>query len=185
VEEIPRGLAIGDSTIAAYLGQNSVASYMTNFDSIAVGGETINQQLTRWNNYGAKATLDYVFIQVGLNDLVYTAVLSDITTRYQNLINAITPFCDVYVACMIPCKQRWINVYGATNGVLSQALWVGLNDYIMNDATGVAGRIDAHVALLDDGSGNLADAYQTAEMDEIHENNAGREIIADAWTDII
>jgi len=153
--------------------------------SIAVGGETINQQLTRWNALPNRTNLDYVVIQVGLNDLIYTATLSDITTRYQNLINAITPYCDVYVSCMLPCKQRWINVYGATNGALSQALWVGLNDYIMNDATGVAGRIDSHVALLDDGLGNLADAYQTVEMDEIHENNAGRVIIANAWILII
>lgn len=155
-------------------------------DSIAVGGETINQQLARWNNYGAKATLDYVVIQVGLNDLIYTATLSDITTRYQNLINAITPYCDVYVACMLPCKQRWINQYGSTNGALSQALWTGLNNYIMNTATGVTGRIDSHVALLDDGLGNLSDSFQTVEMDEIHPNNLAREtVIAEAWIDVI
>ena len=184
-EFIPRGLAIGDSTIAPYFGQNSVASYITNMDSIAVAGETINEQLTRWNSYSDKSSLDYVVIQVGLNDVKHTNALSSITTQYQNLINAVTPYCDVYIACMIPAKQRWINLYGAINGATTQLNWVGLNNYIMSGATGVAGRINAHVALLDDGFGNLADIYQTVEMDEIHENNLAREIIANAWESII
>lgn len=153
--------------------------------SIAVAGETINQQLTRWNSYSNKASLDYVVIQVGLNDLHYTNVLSDVTTRYQNLVNAITPYCDVYVACMLPCKQRWINLYGATNGAISQTLWSGLNSFIMTGVTGVAGRINSHVALLDDGLGNLNSIYQVVPPDQIHENNAGRQIIADAWIAVI
>jgi len=177
---------LGDSTIAGYLGQNTVASYIPNMTNLAVAGETINQQLTRWNNYAEKRFLNYVVIQVGLNDVIYSNSLSSITTNYQNLIDAITPYCDVYVSCMNPAKQRWINLHGAINGALTQANWVAVNNFIRTGATGVAGVIDAHVPLLDDGSGNLADIYQTVEMDEIHENNLAIEtIIVPAWTAVI
>jgi len=148
-------------------------------DSIAYPGDNINQQLARWNAYPNKATLDYAVIQVGLNDMNFANNLNDITTRYQNLVNAVASYCDVYVSCMIPCKARWILMYGQTNGLISQSLWLGLNDFIMNGCTNVVGRINSHVALLDDGNGNLNPIFE-ASNDKIHTNNAGRTINANA-----
>ena len=77
---------------------------------------------------------------------------------------------------MIPCKQRLINVYGATNGLVSYNKWLAMNSAIMNTVTGVDYRISRHCDLLNDGSGNLASVYDCG--DRIHENNAGRKIIA-------
>ena len=47
--------------------------------------------------------------------------------------------------------------------------------------TGVDFRVSHHTSLLDDGSGNLAAIYDIG--DHIHENNAGRQIIARVWRD--
>ena len=84
---------------------------------------------------------------------------------------------------MTPCRQRLIDYYGATNGPIAYQKWLDMNDAIAgngaNAITGVDGRITAHVALMNDGSGNLAAAYDTG--DHIHPNAAGRQIIADAW----
>jgi len=184
IDDTKKGLAIGDSTVAEYLGGSAIASFFDNMDSVAFAGDNINQQLVRFNAYPNKSSLDYAVIQVGLNDMNLANSLNDITARYQNLVNVVSAYCDVYVSCMIPCKARWILMYGETNGLISQSLWNGLNDFIMNGCTKVVGRINSHVALLDDGNGNLNPIYE-ASNDKIHTNNAGRLIYANAWKSVI
>jgi len=179
-----KGLAIGDSTVAEYLGGNAIATFFDNMDSIAYAGNTINQQLTRFNNYAYKSSLDYAVIQVGLNDMNFANSLNDITARYQNLVNVVSAYCDVYVSCMIPCKARWILMYGATNGLISQGLWVETNNFIMNDCMNATGKINSHVQQLDDGNGNLNPIFE-ASNDKIHTNNAGRLIYANSWKSVI
>ncbi|MGN7786824.1 GDSL-type esterase/lipase family protein [Niabella sp. 22666] len=193
-------MAVGDSTIAPYLGQNPVASYVFSpseindgyfCDTIAVPGNTINQQLSAWIAYPNKLTLDGVTLQIGLNDMAPGDPINDVLARYQNLVDTVRgglkPEAKIIASCMLPCKQRFINLYGSTDGVISQQKWVYLNQSIMgtnsahSNITGVDARSNYHVSILDDGSGNLADIYQTAEMDEIHENNIARQIIATGW----
>ena len=175
---------IGDSTITNYACRSQKISD-TLFNStdisngwtatnLAVAGQTISQQLTVWNNNSNKVTYDIIIIQVGLNDM--STATATTLTNYQNLINQINATkkagAKVYISCMLPCKQRFVDLGIATG----QSNWIALNNAIMGSTfTGVDGRNNYHVSLLDDGGGNLASAYDCG--DHIHENQAGADII--------
>lgn len=179
---------IGDSTIAAGYGGLVIPEYVPEFrpyTSVAQGGDTILGQTSKFSALTNTQEFDVVIIQIGLNDMASNQTTETVLTNYQNLVNLVrsntNPRCKVYVAKMLPCKQRFIDYYGATEGLVSQQRWLDLNNSIMNTVTGVDGRIDSHVPLLDDGNGNLKLEYDTG--DHIHENVAGRQIIANAWRD--
>lgn len=179
---------IGDSTIAAGYGGLLVPQYITAFSpitSVAAAGDTIKGQMTKYSALTNTMDFDVVVIQIGLNDMASNQTTETVLTNYQNLVSLVrsntNPRCKVYVAKMLPCRQRFIDYYGATAGLVSQQRWLDLNNFIMNAVTGVDGRIDSHVPLLDDGNGNLKLEYDTG--DHIHENVAGRQIIANAWRD--
>ena len=182
--------AIGDSTIVAYLGQNDVMFYIDSAfteNTNAVAGHTIAQQQTAWLASTTRGDPEWAVIQIGLNNLdPSTATATSIAAlqAFTNAVVATTARARVLIAQMIPCRQRLIYLYGAINGPIAYQKWLDMNDAIAGNGaspiTGVDGRITAHVALLNDGAGNLAAAYDTG--DGVHENNAGREIIAAAWT---
>lgn len=179
---------IGDSTIAAGYGGLVVPEYVPEFSpytSVAQGGDTILGQTAKYGNLTNTQDFDAVIIQIGLNDMASNQTTETVLTNYQNLVSLVrsntNPRCKVYVAKMLPCKQRFIDIYGETNGAAAQQRWLDLNNFIMNTVTGVDGRIDSHVPLLDDGNGNLKLEYDTG--DHIHENVAGRQVIANAWRD--
>ena len=125
-------------------------------------------------------------MQIGLNDMNPSGqATQDVISSYQSFVDyirgVVSPRCKIYVSQMLPCKQRWIDLYGAVNGVVAQQKWTDVNYVIANTITNVDGRITSHVPLLDDGNGNLKVEYDTG--DGIHENIAGRQIIANAWRD--
>lgn len=178
---------IGDSTIAAYSGQNAVITYIdwntTKYD-ISAPGQTIAQQKEAWASVAHNNVL-LVVMQIGLNDLGPDDTAGTIA-RLQDLVDTISndsPDASIIIAKMLPCRQRLLDLHGETLGLISQQKWVDMNEAIAGDGptpiTGVTARVVSHVPLLDDGAGNLAAAYDLG--DGIHENNAGREIIADAW----
>lgn len=183
--------AVGDSTVATYPTGNFALPWHCNFDGrlIAVPAHTIAQQKTAWSARADKATFEKVVVQVGLNDMNPAEAASVAIARLQDLIDTINAdvTVPVYIAQMIPCKQRWIDYYGAVNGLIAQQKWVDMNEAIAGNGatpiTGVDGRITTHVALMDDGSGNLAAAYDTG--DHIHPNNLGRAVNAAAWMGVI
>jgi lysophospholipase L1-like esterase len=199
------GYAIGDSTIASYLGQNSVTSYMTSATSpivnLAVPNENIVQQQTVWNATTSNhAYAKWVIIEVGLNDLDITdaatpalstaAAIARLQALVDDVRSDVSAGTKVLISKMTPCRQRLIDIYGATNGPLSYQKWLDINTAIAGGGstpiTNVDGRITAHEPLLNDGSGNLAAAYEVVGFEDgIHENNAGRQIIADAWEDAL
>ena len=84
---------------------------------------------------------------------------------------------------MLPAKQRWLDL-GLVNG---QSNWIALNDAIMgigsSPITGVDKRNNYHVQLLSDGNGNLSSQYDCG--DHIHENQAGADIIAQGFRNMI
>lgn len=190
------GCCIGDSTVAAYAGGTAVASLLFNQTEItkgysctnlAVPGHTINQQLTVWNAFANKLDMDWIVVQIGLNDLNPADSLSSALGCYQNLINTINSTkragAKILLATMIPCKERLFDLY-TTNGEISYQKWLSINDAIMggiNSITSVDHRINEHTSLLNDGNGNLLPQYDTG--DHIHENTAAREIIASVWRD--
>lgn len=182
------GKAIGDSTIAPGTGKTKGvpdwvltgaeinAGYV--FRNQAVGGHTINSQLTVWRNDPNKLEYDYIVIQVGLNDLNGSNPQTPIT-NYQNLVNevrsGIKSTAKIIVCCMLPCRQRFIDL----NIVNGQTNWEALNNAIMTTITNVDARVDSHLAILDDGTSNLKAMYDSG--DHIHENDEGAKVIANAW----
>lgn len=179
---------IGDSTIAAGNGHVAVSSLVAGITAtdIAVAGETIGQQLGHWNAL-PHHVFEAVVMQIGLNDITTSGSGSAAITALQDLVNQVRldagALCKIYVSKMLPCKQRWTDLFGGPGGVTAQAQWVAVNDAIAGAGatpiTGADGRITAHVPLLDDGAGNLAAAYDVG--DHIHENTPGATIIANAW----
>ena len=191
-EIIPKSVVlIGDSTITNYACRpDTIASRLFTTQEIsqgwsatnlAVGGHTINNQLSVWNSYSGKQNHDIIIIQIGLNDM-NTASATTIA-NYQNLINTINSTkksgAKVFISCMLPAKQRWIDL-GWVNG---QSNWLALNNAIMSTITGVDKRNNYHVALLSDANGNLATQYDCG--DHIHENQAGADIIIQGFRGLI
>jgi hypothetical protein len=183
-------LAVGDSTVAAYLGQNDVISYVTTSKSkqtLAVPGQNISQQLAVWLANPYRPVAAWVVVEVGLNDIAGTGDASGPIAALQGLVNQIradTPAsCKIIISKITPAKQSWIDLYGASPGAVAQQNWLDLNAAIAGTGatpiTGVDARSTAHVPLLDDGTGNLAATYEiTGTVDHIHENNSGRSIVA-------
>lgn len=185
-EPVSRGQSLGDSTIAPGSGKTQGVNEMVltsqqvtqgySLQTLAGAGETIQQQRARIMS--DTGTYHYIVVQVGLNNMNDEA--NTIVPTYQSMINdikAARPNTKIIISCMLPCRSRWAAI-GWANG---QSNWEALNYAIMNTITNVDGRIDAHVPLLSDGEGNLAAAYNTG--DNIHENAAGAQIIANAWRD--
>ena len=181
--------ALGDSTIAAHLGQNAVMDYVDSVyvkRSLAVPGNTIAAQQVAWESSANRDSPMWVTIQVGLNDLNPAEAASVAIGRLQALVNSVALLSPsttkVFISKMTPCRASLISTYGGINGPIAYQKWLDMNESIAGDGatpiTGVYGRITSHEPLLNDGVGNLAAAYN---IDDIHENNAGREIIGQAW----
>lgn len=187
--------AVGDSTVAAYLGGTAILDLVTSTrikTTLAVPGHTIAQQKTVWQATTITPLLaGYVVVQVGLNDLVPAEAATVAIARLQDLITTIRTSIGasrpLLIAQMSPCRQRLVDLYGATDGPIAYTKWQDINTAIGGGGgtpiTGVDGRITAHVALMGDGSGNLAVAYDTG--DHVHTNTAGRQVAATAWTNAL
>jgi len=183
-------VAIGDSTIAAYSGQNAVMDYITSAYSkvtLALPNNTISQQDSKWiADDDIRADPKWVAIQVGLNDLNPAEAASVAIARLQGLVNNVNSCLSdtiILISKLTPCKARLISLYGGVDGLVAYQKWLDINEAIAGGGatpiTGVDGRVTSHETALNDGSGNLAGAYDIG--DGIHENNAGRAIIAAAW----
>lgn len=177
--------AVGDSVVTTNASYSSILSYINcKARMMAVAGQTIAQQKTVWQARGDKASFQAVAVQVGLNDLAPAEAASVAIARLQDLINTINADVSVpvFIGTLTPCKAQLISIYGAVDGVTSYNKWLAMNEAISGAGatpiTGVDYRMTSHTAALDDGSGNLAAAYQA---DLIHPNDPGRMIIARSW----
>lgn len=169
---------VGDSIVAMYLSQFDTPYYIPEVSGhlLAISGNSIAQQQVRWNSAAVDhASLDAVVVRVGLNDLSNGGeTVADVIARLQGLIDDINAdtVAPVVISQLTPCRT----------GLPEYAKWQAVNEAIAGGGatpiTGVDARVTSHVALLDDGSGNLLPAYDTG--DGIHLNNAGREIVATA-----
>lgn len=193
-----KGLLSGDSTLAAWAGQNAVASYLiSNIDitqgssliDISVGGQTILQQKAIWDARSDKNTFDYVIVQVGHNDLADP--ISTIIGRLQSYVDSINSTkkstCKVIVGTLTPARKRYdLDVPSG----LGYNNWLALNNAIMGVGstiiTGVYFRTNIHTLSIQDFdtvesniNGRLARIYDTG--DGIHENNDARIIIANSY----
>lgn len=173
-------LVLGDSTVAEYLTERSIMSFIPvngTLTDLSVSGATIDAQLTAYNalSEGVKSGVKYAFVQLGINSM------SDIEaayTSYQTLINTIatnSPSATIVGATMIPCR--------AGVGEVQYAKWLLLNESIRGDGanaiTGIDIVCDSHTVALNNGTDSLLPQYSLG--DGIHDNNAGRKVNAEAW----
>jgi hypothetical protein len=196
VKLISKGLIIGNSTIASYLCGTQVGAFLfTPADTLqgntyynqAVPGDSIVGQMNIFLADPNRATYDWVIVEIGLNDLQPAISAATTLVKYQKLIDTLRavgkPNMKIIVSSMILCRQRLIDVYGAINGPISYAKELAMNYAIMgggaNKILGANYRINEHVQLLSDSAGNLLSVYDCG--DKIHQNNAGRMVIASVW----
>lgn len=195
------GVLLGDSTVATYSGLNPISTYLlTPADTLAgttitvdaVSGNTIAQQQAAWTADANKATYDWIAIMVGLNDLLTPAeTAATVIGRYQTFINTINAGkksgAIIIASTMTPDRQYLINNLGGTNGPLAYQKWLDINTAIMGGGgtpiTGIDYRVNNHTTALNDGAGNMAQAYDNG--DYIHENNAGRAVVASEWRSVL
>ena len=181
---------LGDSTVGAYGGAQPLSTFVPTARAehdLARAADTASGQLSAWAGAGLdKASLGWAVIQVGLNDIKAPgATAAGVTAEIQALVDAVAagaPQAAVLVAQMTPAYGYWLSESPAEAEAI-QALWAEVNAAIAGagpaPVTGVAGRVTAHVAQLGDGTGRLAAAYDIG--DAIHPNDAGRQVMADAW----
>lgn len=181
-------LVSGDSTIASYAGGTAIADIIKasgTITNIAVPGHTIDQQKADYIALpaGVKTALNYVFVQIGLNDLTPAESALTAISRLQVYINQIktsSPSAKIIICEMLPCRQRFVNIYGSTDGFVSYQKWQKMNFLISQKGILNTNMVaNLHTYNLSDGNGNLANIYDTG--DGIHENTAGRKLIAYSW----
>lgn len=182
---------LGDSTIAGY-GGTKVASFLnisgTKTD-ISQSGDTISGQTTKWGNLASatKSAMNYVFVQIGLNDLSESRVDSDIFSLYQTLVAAIradAPSARIILGTMIPAYERFYDTAGHVKSVadIKYHNWRELNraikDRLFIGADDVA---FYHTLVMGDEKDNLIADYESNLNDHIHPNADGAKIIAWSW----
>ena len=191
------GCCIGSSSVAAYGVGSSLSSLMFNAAEVARGytcttlavpGHTIGQQLQEWNNFSAKMDMDFVIIQVGMNNTNPTYTIETILALMQELVDTILattkPSIKIILATNTPARARFIDLFGEVGGEASYQKWLMLNEAIMGRENSILGahlRLEEHTALLNDGNGNLLPQYNTG--DNIHSNDDARNINATVWRD--
>lgn len=183
--------SLGDSTVATYRGGTQLIDLIGTTRTkvqVAVPGDTIAGQKNKWQMLTVNpALVGWVIIQIGLNDLDPTVATATTIAALQDLVNTVRATIGagkpLLISQMTPCRSRLIFVYGSTNGPLAYQKWLDINTAIAGGGstpiTGVDARITAHVAQMNDGTGNLLPQYDTG--DGIHPTTMGRQLAANAW----
>ena len=177
---------LGDSTISGYPQYSALSTYLSVADGYTVtdiskAGDTVAGQLNKWNalSVEAKNSLNYVFVQIGLNDM-RNLTPESFRTRYNGLIAQIradSPDAMLILGTMVPCKARW-KYLEPNNWEEVQARWESANEDIKNfynDCDRVA-YLHTDALGLDD---NLRTEYDHG--DHIHPNASGAKVIAYSW----
>lgn len=176
----------GDSTVAAYLGGTAIVDIISatgTKTNIAVPGHTILQQQTAYQSLasGTKTAANFVFVQIGLNDVTYSGNANAAITRMQTFINVIkagSPNAKIIVCAMNPALAAWKGA-NPDNYMVAYSNWRQMNYFFENGISGANKFINLHVEIISDGNGNLDPIYDVG--DGIHENTAARKIIAYGW----
>lgn len=179
---------VGDSIVADYTwADKSIGKYFNYLtdNTVAAPGNVIAQQKTAFSALSApvKAALDFVFIQVGRNDILAGSTSAQIIAALQDLLDTIragvSETCKILISTLIPVKEA-----------LSEAghiKMVAINDAIMNRGdtpiTDADYRAEAHTIVMNDPATNyIKKEYQT---DATHPNAKGRYEIAKSWYNAI
>lgn len=179
---------IGDSTISGYPSYAKLSTYFSlasgyTLSDISTPGDTLKGQLNKWNALDAtvRQNLNYVFCQIGLNDIDETA--EDFRTYYKNLIAKIrqdAPNAMLILSTMLPCKERWKALF-PNDWEAYLKRWQSANEDIKN------GYYDCdRVAYLHTDALGLYGALRAEydHGDHIHEKPEGGKIIVFSWLSV-
>jgi lysophospholipase L1-like esterase len=177
-------IILGDSTITSFGNEGSVAEHLGvvgTLTDLSTSGETIDQQKTRYNalSSGVKTGAKYIFIEIGLNDpQAYT--IAQVMARYQVMINDIkagSPQAIIIAATLTPCRGQRGSGYDFIL-LMDEAI----KGYGANAITGIDRVATYHTKWIGDAVGNLLTEFTIdPAVDKIHENRAGRMLIAKSW----
>jgi len=181
----------GSSSTASYAGASAISTLVSTLGSeidIATPAHTIANQLSAYNALTTlqKQSLNDAFVMIGGNNMEPSTTADSVINQLRDYITAMktgSPQMRIHLATLHPCKQRWIDLYGATDGLISQQKWADYNEAIRgngsNPITNADVIFDQHTIDLNDGNGNLAPAYDTG--DHIHMTDAGKAFIVNAF----
>jgi hypothetical protein len=180
-------IIIGDSTVADWVSV-PVSSYLTvtgTKTDISTPADTISGQLSKYNNLeqSVKENANYVFVQIGLNDNAPSRIDKTILLNYQSLIKSIrvnSPNAKIILGVMLPCKQRFYNLYTEEEAEIAYNNYLELNSAIYN-LLFIGNSICAsyHYEVMADELGNLFSLYDSG--DAIHPTAIGKKVIAWSW----
>lgn len=192
-EAVVRGIVLGDSVTAGWekgppvgVAFPSVAQRSAGYLSFALSepAATVADQLGAWqvSSYRGRSSLQWVIVQLGLNDIHNGQTAAQIVTSLQTLVDDIassTPNARILIGQMTPGRTYW------NNAALNQ-IELDVNNSIMGVAgaipiiTGIAASADRiSMADLDDGTGALKTIYDVG--DQLHPNTAGRLVMGAAY----
>lgn len=189
-------LLSGDSTIADQFNGVNIKKlfYSTGtITNIAVPGNTIEQQFISFIklNKSVKLNADFVILQVGLNNI--EAIMANdgtiestknIMQMYINKIKLDCPKAKIIVSAILPANKRW-DVIFKDQSFKAKLIWKQINS-IFPKLDNIDAFVDDHINIISDGNNNLDPTYEAInpynnDPDHIHENNAGRKVIAYYW----
>jgi len=167
---------IGDSTVSVYAPFSAISTLVGGdriYNDSATSGHKIAQQNTLFTAFRDNEQCRVVFLLIGHNDLGLGTILTD----YQALVTQIRAItnvnCKIIMCTLIPSKSYSVS-----------ASWELLNTAIRGGAnaiTGADGYIDVANSILNNGSNGLKPEYSETGDDSHHENEAGRQVIANLW----
>lgn len=179
-----KGLIIGDSTIGFhetfndvkyYLDANKPIDSLATITSIAQSGDNIVNQQTKYNllTTEQKIGFDWICIEIGINDIVQNFTQQQIRDRFEALLTQIraSSKIEINILCftLTPCHTFMLS-YGS--------IYPDFQSYLLANTYNATLVSNSHTLLLSDGIGDLQTIYKS---DQVHENNAGRNIIAVEW----
>ena len=180
---------IGDSTISGYRGVKiaSLLQVDTGYaiTDISYPGDTFTGQLNKWNALSSttKSNLNYVFMQLGLNDVLDTTTshFRELCATLINKIRQDSPDAVLILCSCVPCKQRFYDLSpnNPARALAAQQVWEDYYNDVKNNYYNADKICYLHSDAMAFDGYNLRKELDSG--DHIHENEWGDKIIAFSW----
>jgi hypothetical protein len=145
-----------------------------------LGANTYNiaSEKTYWITYRNLNYSEVTVILLGTENLKASNSAATVIAGLQDLVNTVRSFVGSYrkiIMCALPPCKAYI---GSGNYTAWQNVNIAIAGGGATPITGLDGYVNRHVAMLDDGAGNLAAAYNVSDGFNI--TTAGKQIIFDS-----
>ena len=203
---------IGDSHVCALNGypcqsvansmNDSVPNSIYNFTDLSADGENIAEQKVKWLALpdSVKRNMDYVFINISLNNVVnyfsapdivaglqdlVTTISNDIGKNHSIVINSLNPFYGWALCHATGGACTYRHTLAQAQSML--AVWYAVRTAIMDTtsitrAKGKLFKVNAITNEFGTGDGFYKPMYDIGDM--LHPNCLGRHFIADTWEQV-